>query len=117
LERHKKGIERAEVVKGQLEGKLTKSLGRLRTIQERRKDWEVLNGDGLVDNNVGPSGAVKGSKFAALDEVLDSDEEKQDEQEVEETTDESMKIELPMRVVQEHDPALVEQGEGEDVVE
>lgn len=41
--RQQKGIERADIVKEQLDSKLKKSLGKLKNVKERAKPWEALN--------------------------------------------------------------------------
>lgn len=93
LERHRKGIERADIVKGQLDVKLVKSLGRLKTIKERRKEWGQVNAEAEKE---GEEGAVRSGMFAAL-EGLEGEAE---EQEVEEDTGgETMTLELPVRTI------------------
>ena len=41
--RQLKGLERAEMVMDQMELKVQKSMGRLHSIKERRKDWDNVN--------------------------------------------------------------------------
>jgi len=62
--RHLKGLERADIVKEQLDSKLKKSLGKLKTIKERRKEWEDMNEKFILSGEVRP---VSSSKFDILD--------------------------------------------------
>lgn len=72
LVRHKKGLERADIVSDRIDLRLEKSLGKLKTIKERKKEWDVLNTQLLVK---GAEGEVKtNSMFAALeDEWVDEE--------------------------------------------
>jgi len=69
--RQQKGIERADIVKEQIDTKLKKSMGKLKTIKDRRKDWLALN-EKLESN--GETRTVAKGKFAALDDEMWEDE-------------------------------------------
>ena len=60
------------MVKEQLDVKLVRSMGRLKTIKERRKDWEVINGEG---NGMGGGEVqvVGAGRFGVLDGWVDED--------------------------------------------
>jgi hypothetical protein len=90
-----------------------KSVGKLKTIRERRKDWDVLNGEVVTGGGAG--GAVKGSKFAALDDQVMDDEVGSEEGKGAEQagTEEGMRVYLPVRSVQQHEPVPEEAGEDE----
>jgi hypothetical protein len=105
LSRQKKGFERADIVKEQLELKKAKSMVRLKMVKERRKDWEMFNE--VEAERVGKSGVMGGAgKFAVLEGVVDGEEEgSEDVQEAEEAANEVMKLDLPVRSVEQPDPS------------
>ncbi|KAJ5152174.1 hypothetical protein N7492_010469 [Penicillium capsulatum] len=70
--RQQKGMDRAEAVLDRLEIKKNKSLDRARNIKSRRGDWEDMN--------------KKTSKFAALEQDDESDDNDGDEAMTESTT-------------------------------
>lgn len=92
-------------MKEQLELKKAKSMVRLKMVKERRKDWEMLNE--VEAERVGESGVVGGAgKFAVLEGVVDGEEEgSEDVQEAEEAANEVMKLDLPVRSVEQPDPS------------
>ncbi|KAA8652723.1 hypothetical protein EYZ11_005696 [Aspergillus tanneri] len=61
LRKQQKGIERAEIVLDQLEKKVSRSVGRAKTVKARRAEWEDLNRKSSV------------SKFQALDDTEGND--------------------------------------------
>jgi predicted nuclease with TOPRIM domain len=65
--RQQKGIERADTVKEQLDSKLKKSLGKLKTIKERSKAWEALNPKLEASAETRSTAPVK---FSALDDEM-----------------------------------------------
>jgi hypothetical protein len=66
-------VERAEIVVGRTEAKVQKSLGRLKGVKERRKDWEDVNGGrrkkGLMDVDDGGGGGEGVKKLPVLSKV------------------------------------------------
>jgi hypothetical protein len=119
LERQRRGVERADIVKGQLDAKLEKSLGKLKTMKERRKDWDVTN-------KVAEDGAVRGGMFGVLDQDGDVEGEWVDEEaDVEKpeqlVPDLDMKMELPILSVghpqAEASTAATSTPQDDDVVE
>ncbi|KIW00022.1 uncharacterized protein PV09_08374 [Verruconis gallopava] len=114
LERQRRGAERAEAVKGQLETKLEKSLGKLKTIRDRRKDWDVLNADSAA-------AVGRASRFAALD--VDAGHAQAHGHEAGDTppSDEAgtMTLDLPVRPNAQEDRAAAENPDvpDDDIVE
>lgn len=69
LIRQRKGVERADVVKEQLGLKMQKSLAKLRTVKQRAKDWDAINGEVAASSDA--AGLAGASKFAVLEGLID----------------------------------------------
>ncbi|KAB2108439.1 hypothetical protein AG0111_0g2698 [Alternaria gaisen] len=96
--RYQKGLERAEENMDKLEKKRAKSVGKSKTIVERAKGWEDVNGDGTK----------KSKKQIAIEQL--EDEEKRKEREW--VSDEDMDVEEETAAVEENGEV---KGEGKEM--
>jgi len=76
---------------------LERSLGRLKTIKERRKDWEGINAEAERVGAGEEGKAQQGTRYAALEEALREPAEAIElEMEVGEIGEQLMRVELPV---------------------
>jgi hypothetical protein len=130
LERQRKVLERGEIVAAKTDKHLEKSLARLKTVKSRRKEWDGINAEAEVDGKL-EGGAVKGSRFAGLEGLVEGEVEREDGWEdekdgvVEEILkihgdgDEIMKLDLPVRTTEAPIELVVaeEKPQEEDIVQ